>query len=212
MAIGVSFSTGMTFTFALTVLTFLISDNFAEDGKISLSLTSSCSLAVLNQTCTIVCNVSHAAGVVGEVEFFHKTDNELNATVGKLEQSKSGCSVVVGPQEGYRTECGMGTDEVNSDTSVYSMVILRLARHDATDWWCTMAGVNSNTVSLGLPVNGQWSSWKNTVSGLCSGFCTRRVVLTRTCSNSPPSQGGLPCEGNDTRNNTETCTGDNCGK
>ena len=45
-----------------------------------------------------------------------------------------------------------------------------------------------------VPVNGSWSNWSS--FGACSKNCGRGVkTRTRTCTNPPPSNGGVPCQG-----------------
>jgi len=54
---------------------------------------------------------------------------------------------------------------------------------------------------------GDWAAW-STCSATCGGGTQTR---TRTCSNPPPSNGGLPCQGSNTERticNTQTCTSD----
>ena len=49
-----------------------------------------------------------------------------------------------------------------------------------------------------FPVDGGWSDWQD--DGTCSATCgVGKLNQIRTCTNPPPSHGGLECNGNNTR-------------
>ena len=65
-------------------------------------------------------------------------------------------------------------------------------------------------ISIGVPVHGGWGLW--TPSGICSVTCGGGVRrYERVCNNPPPSNGGFPCSGDDSKYepcNTECCPGE----
>ena len=56
-------------------------------------------------------------------------------------------------------------------------------------------------------MNGSWSDWSS--FGACSKTCGTGVkIRTRTCTNPPPSNGGVPCQGLD--KDCQNCATDSC--
>ena len=114
-------------------------------------MSASCLPISLNKSCTLVCRVRPAAGVVGSVKFYNIDEDDLGTYLGQLNQTESGCSVVGDSENSYPLQCGSGTDKRDSATKEYDLKIDVLRKHDLTDWWCIMAAVRSETFTLGFP-------------------------------------------------------------
>ncbi|XP_041356405.1 coadhesin-like [Gigantopelta aegis] len=59
-------------------------------------------------------------------------------------------------------------------------------------------------------VDGQWTAWQRHDVGECLQSCTRKVTLTRTCTDPSPGRIGAPCPGSEYTSVSEQCLGGKC--
>ncbi|XP_041373857.1 uncharacterized protein LOC121386892 [Gigantopelta aegis] len=130
-----------TFTLKSVIKTFKL-------AVVEVFLSGSSSYAVFNESFTLTCTVTQAAGLYYVVDFY--INEALKSTWASLEQNMSSCDIRKSAPQGYTASCGSGTDSSSSTTKNYTLRINRVAVSDDVIWSCKLskAGIRSHHFSL----------------------------------------------------------------
>ena len=113
---------------------------------IMVSMSASARIVALNESVTLTCTATNAAGASYQFSFIREPDQ--NVTL--LNQQVESCSVYSPPPTGYSAACGSGTDDSKSTSKSYTLIINNIKLTDLTQWYCSVVGsnINSNNVDL----------------------------------------------------------------
>ena len=101
-----------------------------------LNLSSYPSNAILNQSITLTCTVSHAAGLV-DLIVIRKIPSDADGAV--LRQYVNNCTVYsIARPSRYTPSCGNGTHSSSSFIKKYALFINKVSASEVTNWYCQL--------------------------------------------------------------------------